>query len=99
MQRPRAALRRILRKEERSMAGLRDGLQRSRELYLPEPEKPRNMAKPISTNRTRSLPQRVSNIGFSIHSAEDQSAWKRRYGQRTTAPTETTARTTLLLRC
>jgi hypothetical protein len=81
------------------MAGLRDGLQRSRELYLPEPDRPRDTARPISPSRTRSLPQRVRNIGFSIHSAEDQSAWKRRFGQRTTLSPETTARTTLLLRC
>ncbi|HEU5367364.1 MAG TPA: hypothetical protein VFU69_02825 [Ktedonobacterales bacterium] len=81
------------------MAGLRDGLQRSRELYLPESDRPRDAAKPFPPSRTRSLPQRVNNIGFSIHSAEDQSAWKRRFGQRATAPTETTVRTTLLLRC
>ncbi len=81
------------------MAGLRDGLQRSRELYLPEVDRPRGAAMPSPASRTRSLPQRVNHIGFSIHSAEEQSAWKRRFGQKATAPTETTVRTTLLLRC
>jgi uncharacterized membrane protein HdeD (DUF308 family) len=45
------------------------------------------------------LPQHVGNIGFSVHGADDQSAWKRRFGRGTTAPTETTARATFLIRC
>lgn len=81
------------------MAGLRDGLQRSRELYLPELDKPRDAARVFPTSRQRSLPQHVGNIGFSVRSADEPSAWKRRFGRGTTAPTETTVRTTLLLRC
>ncbi len=81
------------------MAGLRDGLQRSRELYLPELDNTREAAPLFPATRQRSLPQHVGNIGFSVRGADDQSAWKRRFGRGTTAPTETTVRTTLLLRC
>ncbi len=81
------------------MAGLRDGLQRSRELYLPELDTSRDTSPLLTANHPRSLPQHVGNIGFSVHGADDQSAWKRRFGRGTTAPTETTARTTFLLRC
>jgi hypothetical protein len=81
------------------MAGLRDGLQRSRELYLPEFDQTHDAAVPKPASGTRSLPQRVRNIGFSVRGEERQSAWKRRVIQRTTTPTETTFRTTLLTRC
>ena len=81
------------------MAGLRDGLQRPRELYLPELDNTRDTAPLLTTPHQRSLPQHVGNIGFSVHGADDQSAWKRRFGRGTTTPTETTARATFLLRC
>ncbi|HLW01260.1 MAG TPA: hypothetical protein VKT82_21575 [Ktedonobacterales bacterium] len=81
------------------MAGLRDGLQRSRELYLPELDKAPETSPLLSANHQRSLPQHAGNMGFSVHGADDQSAWKRRFGRGITAPTETTARTTFLLRC
>src|SRR5262249_52310789 len=80
------------------MAGLRDGLQRSRELYLPELDKTRDEARVFPTSGQRSLPQQVGNIGFSVRSADGPSAWKRRLGRGPTAPTETTVRVTLLLR-
>ncbi len=128
------------------MAGLRDGLHRSRELYLPELEETRAAAArkqptgargwepdggPLASgaseaveigfpqglrpqgdrkghppeaatspaSSTRSLPQRGGNIGFSVRSADDLSAWKRRFVRGSTVPPEPTARTTLLLRC
>src|ERR1051326_8808234 len=80
------------------MAGLRDGLQRSRELYLPESDKTRAEVGVFPTSRQRALPQQVGNIGFSVRSADEPSAWKRRLGRGPTAPTETTVRVTLLLR-
>ncbi len=81
------------------MAGLRDGLQRSQELYMPELNRTSPAAVASPTRSTRSLPQRVSHIGFSVRSADQQSAWKRRLGRRITTPTVTTMRTRLLLRC
>ncbi len=81
------------------MAGIRDGLQRPREYYLSELDTPRAATRPFPASSPRSLPQQVGNIGFSVHSADEPSAWKRRFGRGITAPTETTARTTLLLRC
>lgn len=85
------------------MAGLRDGLQRSRELYLPEQDEARDQAEASNTNRTHSAPQRVRNIGFSLGGSQSESAWKRRVSPgsvspRITAPTETTLRTMLLTR-
>ncbi len=80
------------------MAGLRDSAQHSRELYLPELQEGREAAQ-WSPGRTRSLPQRGRDVGFSIRGADGQSAWKRRAAHRTTAPTETTLRAALLLRC
>jgi|GEM_PF-1918365 len=81
------------------MAGLRDGLQRSRELYLPGLESEPEEIERWPANRTQSVPQRVRNIGFSVRAGDQQSAWKRRFGRGTTAPTETTLRATLLIRC
>jgi hypothetical protein len=89
------------------MAGLRDGLQRSRELYLPEHEEARDQAeasKTTKTSRTHSAALRVRNIGFSLGGSQSESAWKRRVSPgsvspRVTIPTETTLRTTLLTRC
>jgi hypothetical protein len=81
------------------MAGLRDGLQRSRELYLPDLDDTRNHMRVFPTSRQRSLPQQVGNIGFSVHGADEPSAWKRRFGRGNTAPTETTVRVTRLRRC
>ncbi len=81
------------------MAGLRDGLQRSRELYLAELEREYDVDRRLPVNHAGSLPQRVRHIGFSVRGAGQQSAWKRRFGRGTTAPTETTLRATLLTRC
>lgn len=81
------------------MAGLRDGLQRSRELYLPELDAPRDHTRVFPTSRQRSLPQQVGHIGFSIRSANEPSAWKRRFGRGNTAPSETALRLTRLRRC
>ncbi len=83
------------------MAGLRDGLQRPRGLYLPEVDHVHDQpqAAELPSGRTYAAPQRVRDIGFSLRGAQRESAWKRRFGLRTTIPTETTFRTTLLTRC
>lgn len=86
------------------MAGLRDGLHRSRELYLSEQEGAGDQAEEATTIRTHSAAHRVRNIGFSLGGSQSESAWKRRAGPagfnpRITAPTETTMRATLLTRC
>lgn len=81
------------------MAGLRDGLRRSREYYLPKLQGTRDTAAAPPTSKTRSLPQQVSNIGFSVRGADHQSAWKRRLGRETAAPPEATAQQALLTRC
>lgn len=86
------------------MAGLRDGLQRSRELYLPEQEEARDQAEASKASRTHSAALRVRNVGFSLGGSQGESAWKRRVSPgsvspRITLPTETTLRTTLLTRC
>lgn len=81
------------------MAGLRDGLRRSREFYLPKLQGTRDMAAAPPVSKTRSLPQQISNVGFSVRGADQQSAWKRRLGRETAAPPETTAHQALLTRC
>src|ERR1700746_740590 len=86
------------------MAGLRDGLHRSRELYLPEQEGASDQAEAAHSTRTHSAAHRARNIGFSLGGSQSESAWKRRAGPagfnpRITAPTETTMRATLLTRC
>lgn len=81
------------------MAGLRDGLQRSREFYLPKLPGTRNMAAAPLMNKTRSLPQQVGNVGFSVRGSDQQSAWKRRLGRKTASSPETTAHQALVTRC
>ena len=86
------------------MAGLRDGLQRSRDLYLPEQGEARDQAEASKTSRTYSAAHRARNIGFSLGGSQSESAWKRRVNPgsispRITVPTETTWRATLLTRC
>jgi hypothetical protein len=81
------------------MAGLRDGLQRSQKLSVPEPDAARDVTVKAPPGRTRSLPQRVRNIGFSVRGSDRQSAWKRRFRRGTIAPTETAPHRTLLIRC
>lgn len=82
------------------MAGLRDGLQHSRAFSPPRSsDEARDQEELSSAGRTHSAAQRARNIGFSLRGARGESAWKRRLGvPRTTAPTETTFRTTLLTR-
>lgn len=81
------------------MAGLRDRVQHSRPRASSDLGETLEETGQAPGSSGRSAAQRVLHVGFSVQGPGQLSAWKRRFGIQTTAPTETTLRALVLTRC